>query len=170
MKQIKIPIRFQYEFFSKEFSIKEAFEKYIESEEFTIALNHDSVKLMFGSSIKSQTPFLILSQTDWIGNVVDISYDNNGVLMATINLLAYYEKDDTMLEILEHAANAVPVMVLNYIDDKFTVIGIRALQVSAIVSGQTCSTARQFNSAKFSNMLTYSEPIRIYKKRDDPKW
>ena len=92
-----------------------------------------------------------------------ISYDENDVLMATIDLWEHYAKDEAMLEILEHATNAVPVMVLNYVDNRFTVIGIRALQVSAIVSGQTCSTARQFYSAKFSNILTYSEPVRIYK-------
>ena len=163
MKQIKIPIRFQYEFFPTEASIKGAFEKYIESEEFISSLKNNSVDLMFGGAIKSQTPFLILRHTDWLGNVTDISYDENDVLMATIDLWEHYAKDEAMLEILEHATNAVPVMVLNYVDNRFTVIGIRALQVSAIVSGQTCSTAQQFYSAKFSNILTYSEPVRIYK-------
>lgn len=162
MKQIKIPIRFPYALLPREDMLRESFEQYIETEEFTKLLNHDEIKLSFSSNLGMKEHVLVLSPVNHIGTVVDISYVDD-VLTATVNLLDIYADDAVFIDILEHGTNAIPVLTLNYVDGKIKVINVPVLHVSAYVNGQACSTRNDFN-IKYANMIQYANPVRLHKK------
>lgn len=164
MKKIKLPIRFPYALLKYERdTVKESFEQYIETEEFTKRLNHDEIKLSFSSNLGTKEHVFVLSPVDYIGTVVDISYVDD-VLTTTVNVLDIYTDDTSLIDILEHGTNAVPVLTLNYVDGKIKVINVPVLYVSAYVNGQACSTLTNFNNIKYANVIQYTEPVRLHKK------
>lgn len=175
MRQIRIPIalprlRTGLLCDTSELLLK-AFEDYIESDEFTRKLNHDEIKLSFKT--RSDDGFgIIFSLSNWIGTVVDISYDDFDYLMATINININY--DDEIIDMIEKCSNAVPVLIVDfdYDEKEFKIINIPVVEV-AYIFGLKCETRKSYENKKNSyDSLGLKVPIvpPIIKrvKRDDP--
>ena len=177
MRQIRIPIalprlRTGLSCDASELLLK-AFEDYIESDEFTRKLNHDEIKLSFKS--RSDDGFgIIFSPSNWIGTVVDISYDDFDYLIATINININY--DDELIDMIEKCSNAIPVLIVDfdYDEKEFKIINIPVVEVSAYIFGLKCETRKSYENKKnsYDHLELIKAPIvpSIIKrvKRDDP--
>ena len=193
--KIKVPINFPSYFMMgySTFQMQSSFDEYLKSDEFKEQVNH-RIYVSFGPRFDViREAHLVCTNSDIIGSVTNIFYDENDILMCEIDISNFclieseriqQRTEDKHTGIVEKALSraklemikifkedcvVTPELIVDLKEER--VIRILKFIISGFVNGRMCETSPEFWSIIHSNVDKNDYPhfkrMLIHKKKDE---